>query len=192
MGVSANRTIIRGKENGYPSGITDGYLVYNGTGTSVTVEGLSLTTTQYCYRAWSENGYGVSLDYAQAQIGGNMILLGLFAFMGVALTFGFFWKRSGFFAYGAAGAWALLGFQSFITSSGGSPIPITDTYMGLFWMCIVFVIACVLLPTIMREKPSPDDLSVDEIDEVTGEPIKKPPPREPKPKQTQFAKRGEV
>ena len=102
-----------------------------------------------------------------------MALLGIFAAMGVALLFGFFHWRSGFFAYGAAGAWALTAFQAFTMSGSTNPTSITDTYMAMFWLCIAFVIGCALLPNIMREKTSKDDVTVDELDEVTGEPKKK-------------------
>jgi len=78
MGVSADGVIIRGSESGYPASITDGYLVYNGTGTEVTVEGLALSTNAYSYSAWSWNSYGYSLDYAQAQIGGDTFMVAIF------------------------------------------------------------------------------------------------------------------
>lgn len=180
MGLDADITIIRVSENGYSVNATDGYEAYSGNETSVTIDGLNLDTTTYYYRAWSENAYGYSVGYAQAKTGGDMILLLLFGFLGLGLTFGFFWKRSGFLAYGAAGMWVLLGFQSFQASASLSPIEITDTYMGLFWLCIAFVIGCALLPTVMREKPSKDDIYVDEFDEVTGEKIPREQPRQKK------------
>lgn len=85
MGAGATRTIIRGSDNNYPTTITGGYLVYNGTGTDADVEGLNLDTTSYYYSAWSENSHGVSTDYAQASIqgGGFMTLIALFAFCGI-------------------------------------------------------------------------------------------------------------
>lgn len=184
MGVGANTTLIRVGTDNYPENVTDGYLVYSGSGTYVEVDGLNLDSQTYYYRAWSYNDYGYSVDYAQDYIGGQMALLGIFAAMGIALLFGFFHWRSGFFGYGAAGAFALTAFQAFTMSGSTNPASITDTYMAMFWLCIVFVVACALLPTIMREKPSKEDLYVDEIDEVTGE---------PKPKEedtTQMRKRG--
>jgi len=94
-GIAADTTAVRGGSNNYPSSVTDGYEVYNGTGTSVVINGLNLETNSYSYRAWSENSYGVSLNYAQAKIGGNMMMLfGLFAFCGIV---SFLSLRSRFF-----------------------------------------------------------------------------------------------
>ena len=119
-----------------------------------------------------------------------MIIFMLFGMLALGLVFGFIWKKYAFLAYGAAGVWALLGFLAFQTSDSASPAEITDVYMGLFWLSIGFVIACSLLPTVMRDKPSPDDIYVDDIDEVTGEPIKKEEPRRKRQRTSLFAKRG--
>lgn len=103
--------------------------------------------------------------------GGTMPMLFLCGMLALGLMIIFFWKKSQVAAYGAAGVWILLGFQALAQSTSPSPAQIQDTYMGLFWLCVVFTIACILLPLVMREKPSPDDLYVDEVDEVTGEKI---------------------
>lgn len=105
--------------------------------------------------------------------GGTMPMLFLCGMLALGLLILFFWKKSSVAAYGAAGVWILLGFQALDQSTSPSPAQIQDTYMGLFWLCVVFTIACILLPLIMREKPSKDDVYADEYDEVTGEPIPK-------------------
>lgn len=69
MGASANSTMIRGSSSGYPSSVTSGYLVYSGNETSVTINGLSLDTSVYYYRAWSYNDYGYSVAYADGYAG---------------------------------------------------------------------------------------------------------------------------
>ena len=69
MGVAANTTIIRGSTSGYPFTVLDGSDIYSGNATYVVVEGLSLSDTLYYFRAWSENDYGTSTDYAQATAG---------------------------------------------------------------------------------------------------------------------------
>lgn len=95
LGTGADTTIIRGQAEGCPASVTDGYGIYDGAGTSTTVDGLSLTTDTYCYRAWSENDTGYSTDYAEASIGGtSMILLGFLAFCGLMSFIG---MRSSFF-----------------------------------------------------------------------------------------------
>ena len=176
MGYLADNTTVRVSGEMHPASMTDGYLAYNGTGTSFNMTGMSLgedTPTFFYFSAWSENGLGYSVNYATTQIGGVIVRLILFGILGLGMTFGFFWKKSAFFAYGAAGAWALLGFQAFQQSASASPAQITDTYMALFWLCMAFVIGCALLPAVMREKRSPDDIYPEEVDEVTGEPIPK-------------------
>ena len=180
MGIGAELTVIRGSMNGYPTSVTDGYLVYSGNGTSVTVDGFTSDTPTIYYSAWSWNEHGYSEDYAQGLIGGEMmamLILGLFGFLGLGLMGMFFWKRIGFLAYGAAGVWALMGFQSLQTSGSANPTQITDIYMALFWLCIGFVIACSLLPTLMREKPEKDEGYVDDIgDDMTAFTPDKPEP----------------
>lgn len=91
-----------------------------------------------------------------------LILLGC---MGLAFTFGFFLWRSSFCAYGAAGLWILTGMLSLQTSAAPNPGAIIDVYMGLFWMCVGFTIACALLPSLMRPKPEPDDFPIDSLGE---------------------------
>jgi hypothetical protein len=169
MGANADTVIIRVKEDGYPKNVTDGYFVYAGNGTSTTVDGLNLDTTTYYYRAWSHNGYGYSVDYAQAQIGGVTMIFISFVLMAMGMMTLFVWKRIGLFSFGAAGVWALLAFLGFQQSGAGAPIPITDVYMGVFWIGVAFTIICAFLPMIMREKPDPDDVYIDDFDEVTGQ-----------------------
>jgi len=69
MGVAANTTVIRASTSNYPFTVLDGSAIYSGNATHVVVEGLSLADTLYYFRAWSENEYGTSADYAQATIG---------------------------------------------------------------------------------------------------------------------------
>lgn len=90
-----------------------------------------------------------------------MLVLWLFGFLGLGLLGLFLWKRLAFLAYGAAGVWGLMGFQALQTSAGSNPTEITDTYMALFWLSIGFVVACSLIPTLMREKPEKQDEDVD-------------------------------
>jgi hypothetical protein len=73
-GIGAETTVIKCSESGYPGTIDDGYLVYNGTGTSAVVENLLLPSVAYYFRAWSQNPYGTSLDYAEGSIGSSPML----------------------------------------------------------------------------------------------------------------------
>jgi hypothetical protein len=68
--------ILRGEAP--PTSITDGTIIYNGSGTSYTDPGVASETTQYYYSAWSYSGVGYSTSYAAATIGGaGMILIGI-------------------------------------------------------------------------------------------------------------------
>jgi len=94
-GAYADTTIIRAKEDGYPTSITDGYEIYDGALETVDDSGLNLGTSTYFYRAWSENVSGYSTDYAEENIGGdNMVFLGI---LGFAAIMSFIAFRSAFF-----------------------------------------------------------------------------------------------
>jgi hypothetical protein len=86
MDSAADTVIIRGSTDDYPSSVTDGYLVYSGNETSVVIDGLNMDTSSYFYSAWSQNDYGYSEDYAEANAGhpiglANIIfVLGLLGF----------------------------------------------------------------------------------------------------------------
>lgn len=113
-----------------------------------------------------------------------LFVLGMLA-LGLIIAF-FIWK-SGVLAYGAAGSFFLLGIVAMEQSAGSNPTQMEDAYMGLFWLCVAFTIACVLLPLVMREKPSKDDVYADEVDEVTGEPILKEGAGKKKPGQQKLS-----
>lgn len=68
-GLAANITIIRASTSGYPFSIFDGSPIYSGNGTYVVVNDLSLSSAMYYFRAWCQNEYGTSADYAQATVG---------------------------------------------------------------------------------------------------------------------------
>jgi len=88
VGCYANITMIRVSSEDCPTDVTDGVLAYSGNGTSVSIAGLSLTTTSYCFRAWSENATGNSTDYAETKIGGEDMFGLIFFFGTIVLAFG--------------------------------------------------------------------------------------------------------
>jgi len=61
-GVGSTETIVRYKETGYPTSITDGSSVYDDEGNSVAHTGRDIGTTGY-YSAWGTSGANVSATY---------------------------------------------------------------------------------------------------------------------------------
>ena len=192
MGAGATSTMIRVSETGTPRTVVSGYQVYNGGLTSVEIDGLNFQTTQYCFSAWSENSEGYSEDYAEAKIGGSMLMMGFFGFLGLGLIGMFLWKRIAFLSYAAGGVWALMGFQALQSSAGSNPTQIVDTSMALFWLAISLVLACALIPALMREKPEPGDVYADDVgDDVSGFfPEQKTTTRARRPLMSEFSRTG--
>lgn len=86
-GVDADNTMIRGAVGRVPEDISDGYLVYNGSGTTTSDTGVSLdeTATPVYYRAWSQDVHGSweSIGISDFIGGIGMTLLALFTFCGI-------------------------------------------------------------------------------------------------------------
>ena len=171
-GVNAANYMVRAAIGREPAARDDGYQVYYGPATTCQDDGsfqFEEMAGEVYYRVFSQHAWGFwETQGVSNYIGGVIMVLLLFGLLGLGLTYGFFWKRSSFFAYGAAGAWALLGFQGFVASAGSNPAQITDTYMGLFWLCVAFTVGCALLPTIMRERPEPEDIPTDALGDDIG------------------------
>lgn len=176
-GTHADTTVIRGKEDGYPTDITDGYEVYNGALETVDISGLNLGSSAYHYRAWSNNATGYSEDYAQEKIGGELMSQGIILiFLGVLggtfLGFGFMFKQMA------------LAFLSGTVFIGLSIVGWTNTeaLYDIYWLIGLLGIVCCLVAFIMgyliqrkavvesfrseqryeREFPTPEELSEEE------------------------------
>jgi len=88
-GLRADTTVIVRGENGYPMTPTDGEVVYDGAGTTVTDSGVNSEFRPLYYRAWSYNDWGYSIEYAEAEKGVLMTEL----FMVLGLTAFALWRR---------------------------------------------------------------------------------------------------
>lgn len=156
MGVGANWTMIRGSSDGYPISITDGYLVYNGTGTDVMVSGIDVSANSYYYSAWSGNAYGVSLDYATTLIRGN-ISLAFIALMllPLGLTVTMFATKNSMLGFPSGIFWGVLGGYSYLQSTST-----WDWQYLLFFASIGMVIFSILAAYTLRNK----DLAGPDID----------------------------
>jgi len=178
-GLNAANYMVRAAIGRVPTGRNDGYEVYYGPALTCQDDGsfhFEEMAGEVYYRVFSQHAWGFwETQGVSNYIGGVIMVLLLFGILGLGLTYGFFWKRSSFFAYGAAGAWALLGFQGFVASASTNPTQVTDTYMALFWLCIAFTIGCALLPTIMRERPEPEELQTDAVGDDMSSFLPTPP-----------------
>lgn len=159
MGVGANWTIIRGSESRYPTSITDGYTVYNGTGTHVVVTGIDTSSTTYYYSAWSGNDHGLSLDYATTRIQGGVS--GAFValmLLPLGLTATMFITKNMMLGFPSAIFWGVLGGYAYLQS-----VETWDWRYLLFFACIGMVIFCMLAAYTLRKK----DLSEPDVDKGT-------------------------
>lgn len=148
MGTGATTTVIRVSTTSYPSSPTDGYEVYNDTGTSANHTGLSLALETYYYRAWSNNAVGYSIDYAQGQIGGNTMAFVALALLVIGMTIGAFSLKNLFIGILASISWLLLGFWGFTTSSAT-----WDLYYGLGFFSLGLAVATFIAALGLRARP---------------------------------------
>ncbi|MCK4714241.1 MAG: hypothetical protein KAT35_01595 [Candidatus Aenigmarchaeota archaeon] len=91
LGPGSNTTIIRASPDGYPTSLTDGYEVYSGNGTSVTMSGFDFGISAHYFSAWGQNTYGYSGNPAQASVGSHIGLPALIFVIGLCVFA--FWKK---------------------------------------------------------------------------------------------------
>lgn len=142
IGAGAVNTLITRNSEAYPVNRTDGFEIYNGTGTTVNDTMLSLANTAYYYRAWSYNGTATptfTTDYAQVQIGGISIMTTMIVILGLGLMIpAFIWKKQ---ALMVSAAFVWVGFAFYnrtLSPTWGS----YDIYEILFYVGIVMVFLC--------------------------------------------------
>lgn len=147
-GEDAANTMIRAAYGRVPSGITDGYQVYYGAGTSTNDTALSMATPDIIYyAAFSQNAGGIwSPLFATADVGGFMsasfLFIGLIALAGM-LTF-FSWKRKSILiSLSGSLAWLSLGFWLFFGDVTNLSLSSTWTPL-LGWVFIMMTFACLL------------------------------------------------
>jgi hypothetical protein len=157
-GGLATNTVIRAQFGSYPTSVTDGYLVYNGPGTSVT-DWVDLANSDEAlyYRAWSWNTVGYSIGYDGDYVEGGgvgmtqaLILIPL-VFIALGLTVaGYSRQERGWpIVFVAALAWLCLPVWGFTQADSA-----TDIYALVGFVGVVMIIICAFEPMIMRkEKP---------------------------------------
>ena len=147
-GLGANWTVIRGSESGYPTSMTSGYLVYNGTEEYVAVTGLDVSSTTYYYSAWSENDYGLSTDYARLRIqGGASAAFIALILIPLGLTAAMFITKNSMLGFPCGIFWGVLGGYSYLQSS-----TTWDWQYLLFFAAIGMVIFSILAAYTLRNR----------------------------------------
>lgn len=139
----AEYTIICYDVDRYPTNITDGWEVYNGTGSTLTDSGLSLTSHEYCYKAWSWNVLGYSADYAEGIIGEVSFMMSLI-FIGLAVSMMVlgFWQRKTFLFILAGLAWVGLAMYGlWIQDTSAGDVLWILGWFGLGAAIIMFIVA---------------------------------------------------
>ena len=169
MGIGANTTIIRVSEDGCPVDYTDGYAVYDGVDDWYEYIGVNLGSTTYCFRAWSHNEVGYSIDYVEGKIGGDDMVVVAFVILPLGL-FGFaLWQRKVWIMIGAAISFVALAAYGLIEGSSGEALWI----MGIFSIMFAFIIFLYAFFG-MREKAevipfeAPDDAYARELKEESS------------------------
>jgi hypothetical protein len=148
MGIGATNTTIRVRENDPPTSLTEGYEVYNGGDTSVNVTMTIDELATYGFSAWSENAYGVSLDYATARIGGDVSLAFIaLLLLPLGLTVAMFATKNSLLGFPSGIFWGVLGGYSYLQS-----VSTWDWQYILFFASIGMVIFSILAAYTLRTK----------------------------------------
>jgi len=156
MGLGAVNTTIRVQENDPPTSLTEGYEVYTGNGTSVNVTMAINENTIYGFSAWSENGYGLSLDYATTTIGGDVPLAFIaLMLLPLGLTVTMFATKNSMLGFPSGIFWGVLGGYSYLQSTST-----WDWQYLLFFASIGMVIFSILAAYTLRSR----DLAGPDID----------------------------
>ncbi len=159
-GAGANNTMIRAAYGRYPSSMTDGYLVYQGTGVSTSDTGVNLEETiqDIYYRGWSQNAGGVWAPLTCEAVFEEVALIqSTLLVLCFALTVVLFIKRWRLFGIIVALMWFLNALYQWDKASG------TDWHWGLMMLSWVLSFSCLFSPWFLREKQSEtEELSEEE------------------------------
>jgi hypothetical protein len=176
---STTTMVIRGT-SAYPTSIADGIVIYSGAAAVYTDSYIDIDVYKYYYSAFGITiSNEVSPTYISAQAGGAAVTaignnVGMIAFLilTLGLTISSFALRKSVLALGAGASWMLLALYSMSQSSAANPSQITDIYMGLFWIGIIFVIVCVFEAVYMRprhEDAEESHLSISDTERMENE-----------------------
>lgn len=119
QGLNTTHTIIVAKIGAYPTSITDGYIVYDGTSTNASDIGVNFDVVagDIHYAAWGYIGINYSTDSAQTSIGGVSVILLALIFLPLGLTVAMFVSRQAMLGFPCALFWAVLGGYAYTQST---------------------------------------------------------------------------
>jgi len=149
-------TMIRVKQGGFPTSMTDGYLVYYGPGTTTNDTALNVASPEsWFYRAWSENiTGGWSVLYSEGDT--NIFMSTSFLFIGFillcsVLTFIAIKANLLLFRLASAGSWLALGLWLLLSNT--TNLDLGDTWTQVLgFVFIMMTIAPLTLQMITETK----------------------------------------
>jgi len=145
----ATHTMIRGEWGDCPESESDGFEVYYGTGESYTHHiDMEATSEDICYRAWSYNDTGYSLNYAEGSTGGIAMTLIAFVILALGLTTLGLTTKQMALMMSSGMAWIGLGGYELIRSES-----ITDINHFFGWLGIVLGLVFISSPTWFNKPP---------------------------------------
>jgi len=170
MGVGANTTIVRVSESDCPADYTDGFSVYSEGDNSVTYDDLNFTSATYCFRAWSLNDAGYSVDYAEGKIGGDNMVAIAFIILPLGLFSLALWQRKIWIMLGAGISFICLAAYGLIDGSSGEALWILGIFSVVFAL-IIFLYAFFGMrePAEVIPFEEPDDAYERELREARAE-----------------------
>lgn len=143
QGANSNTVMIRASLTGYPSSVTDGWLVYSGNASQYTHEGLSLETSTIYYSSWGEAGGEYSSTYSTAKLGGTAMLMLTLGIITIGMSYISSKYRHMLLNLGTAVLWAV--FLTYITANY---TPASDSWMSLAVVAVItFILAYAIIAT---------------------------------------------
>lgn len=155
LGIGSTGSLIRAKYGAAPTGIADGYLVYNGVDNTTTdwISNIQFSDNVLWYSAWAYNGAGYSLTYATAYVEGGdmaasigMIGIGMCLMTGLGINVVAWWREKWWVCPISFLFWLGLAYYAYTQSTA------FDFYRFITWVCAGFALVSIGEIWILRQK----------------------------------------
>lgn len=141
MGLYAENSMVRGAIGRVPQSRSDGYLVYYGTASNTTDNGVDLEDETVYYRVFSQNSWGVWEDEGiWDSIGGTALMLIAIVVIALGITALAFILKNPILHIVGVPAWLALGALLW-----NQPWPAANTYLATAFMLLAISVAIVHL-----------------------------------------------